>query len=190
MNDHYVVGKLIKGIVYTEKRLSVSEYDNCSFINCDFSSSDISNCTFIECKFEDCNLSNTLTKNTAFQEVIFLNCKIVGLKFNSCSHFLLSFSFKNCQLNLSSFYQLKIKTTQFNDCSLQEVDFTEADLTSSVFNNCDLNRAIFDQTNLEKVDFRTATNYDIDPENNQIKNAQFSRGDLIGLLKKYRIKID
>ncbi|MDC9722733.1 MAG: pentapeptide repeat-containing protein [Urechidicola sp.] len=182
--------EIFKGIDYTNTRLPIGEYDNCNFINCNFSSSDISNCTFIECKFEDCNLSNTLTKNTAYQEVGFLNCKMMGLKFNSCNNFLLAISFKNCQLNLSSFYQLKIKNTPFNNCNLQEVDLTEADLTGSEFNNCDLNRVIFDQTNLEKVDFRTAINYEIDPENNRIKNARFSSGDLIGLLKKYRIKID
>ena len=99
-------------------------------------------------------------------------------------------NFEGCFMNLSSFYQLKLKGKSFNNCSLQEVDFTEADLSGSLFYNCDLKRAIFDRTILLKSDLKSATNYSIDPENNRIKGAQFSKDGLIGLLEKYAIKID
>jgi uncharacterized protein YjbI with pentapeptide repeats len=98
--------------------------------------------------------------------------------------------FEDCQLNLSSFFKLKLKNTRFIKCSLHEVDFTEADLTSSVFENCDLQRTIFSNTILEKADFRTAFNYSIDPEVNRIKKAKFSLPGVLGLLSKYAIEID
>ena len=103
---------------------------------------------------------------------------------------IISLDFKDCQLNFSSFYKLKLKATQFLNCSLQEVDFTETELTNSVFDNCDLSRAIFEYSVLEKSDFRTAYNYSIDPETNRIDKAKFSTSGLSGLLEKYNIEIE
>ena len=115
---------------------------------------------------------------------------MIGVKFNECDPFLLQFSFKDCQLNFSSFYQLKIPNTKFNNCNLQEVDFTEAILISSVFDQCDFKRAIFDRTNLEKSDFRTAFNFNISPEDNRLKGAKFSKDNLFGLLSEYKIVVE
>jgi uncharacterized protein YjbI with pentapeptide repeats len=98
--------------------------------------------------------------------------------------------FENCVLKLAVFYKLKLKKTRFKNCNLQETEFTEADLTSASFDNCDLQRAIFQKTNLEKVDFRTSFNYSIDPEQNRITKARFSRLGVVGLLDKYRIEIE
>lgn len=73
---------------------------------------------------------------------------------------------------------------------MQETDFVECDLTDSVFDNCDLAHAMFDRTVLEKVDFRTAYNYSLDPETNRIKKAKFSVSGISGLLGKYGIEIE
>jgi len=70
------------------------------------------------------------------------------------------------------------------------VDFTECDLTGSIFENCDLTNATFDNTIIEKVDFRTAFNYSINPELNRIKKAKFSIQGISGLLSKYDIDIE
>ena len=72
---------------------------------------------------------------------------------------------------------------------MNEVDFTEADLTQAVFANCDLLGAVFEFTNLEKADFSTAINYNIHPEQNQIKKAKFSLPAITGLLQHLDIKI-
>jgi uncharacterized protein YjbI with pentapeptide repeats len=72
---------------------------------------------------------------------------------------------------------------------MQEVDFSDADLTQAIFDTFDLLNASFDQTNLEKVDFRTAYNYRIDPERNRLKKAIFSSNGVIGLLDKYDLII-
>jgi fluoroquinolone resistance protein len=115
---------------------------------------------------------------------------MLGLHFDSCNEFGLSFSFENCILNYSSFYKTKIKKTSFKNAQLQEVDFTECDLTESLFENCDLSRATFDNTVIEKADFRTSYNYSIDPEINRIKKAKFSIHGISGLLEKYDLIID
>jgi uncharacterized protein YjbI with pentapeptide repeats len=115
---------------------------------------------------------------------------MLGLRFDTCNEFGLSFSFDGCQLNLSSFFKTKIKKTVFKNSQLQETDFSQADLTSAMFDNCNLERATFDQTILEKSDLRTSYNYSLDPEINRIKKAKFSILGIAGLLDKYDIEIE
>ena len=80
--------------------------------------------------------------------------------------------------------------TKFDKCTLKETDFSEVNLTASVFSECDLTNAIFSNTILEKVDFRTANNFSIDPEYNKLKKAKFSSFNLEGLLYKYKLDIE
>jgi len=115
---------------------------------------------------------------------------MLGLQFDTCNEFGLSFSFDDCTLNHSSFYQRKLKKTIFKSSQLHEVDFTECDLTGAQFDNCDLLGAAFENTILKTADFRTSINYSINPDTNQIKKAKFSLPAVIGLLDKYDIKIE
>tara|TARA_B100000809_G_C14966638_1_gene469356 strand:+ start:178 stop:522 length:345 start_codon:yes stop_codon:yes gene_type:complete len=114
----------------------------------------------------------------------------LGVKFNECETFLLQFSFKDCQLNFSSFYQLKITNTNFINCNLEAVDFTETTAINCVFENADLKGAIFEKANLEKSDFRTAFNFNINPAINSLKKSKFSRNTIDGLLSNHKIIIE
>ncbi|MBC7552604.1 MAG: pentapeptide repeat-containing protein [Taibaiella sp.] len=96
---------------------------------------------------------------TAFKEVKFVDCKILGLRFDDCNGFGMSSGIDNCTLNHSSFYQVKLKKNIFKNTQLHEVDFTLCDITGSVFEHCDFTGATFDNTVIEKVDFRTSINY-------------------------------
>jgi len=166
------------------------EYDSCHFINCNFSSADLSNVIFTECVFENCNFSSVKISNTSFQQVTFISCKMLGLQFDECNKFGLSFRFSECVLNHSGFYQSNIKNTQFINCQLKQVDFTQADLTESVFDKCDLNSAIFEQTNLTSVNFQSADNFSIDPTKNNIRKAKFSSTNIRGLLDCFDIHVE
>ncbi len=108
-------------------------------------------------------------KSAALRDSRFLNCKLLGVRFDECNEFLFSAHFENCMLKFASFHKLKLKQTHFQTCNLQEADFSETDLTGSIFETCDLQRTLFDHTNLGKVDFRSSFNYSIDPEKNRIK---------------------
>lgn len=175
---------------YTEHKLPQGEYDNCYFKNCDFSNSDLSHCSFLECKFENCNLSNVKLHQTALKDIQFTKSKMLGVDFSICNDFLLSVQFSECQLNFCSFYQLDLKNSSFEICELQEVDFMGANLNEISFTHCNLLQAQFENSNLESTDFRTATNYIIDLDQNQIRQAKFSQNGLNGLLAKYDIHIE
>lgn len=190
MTDNYFVDKTYHGVDFTEEKLQKGEYDTCRFVHCNFEGIHASNIQFVGCEFVECNFSNTIVKNTAFKEVQFLRCKMIGVKFNECDPFLLQMNFKECQLNFSSFYQLKLPKATFSRCSLQEVDFTQSDFISAVFDNCDLKHAIFEKTNLEKTNFITSEGFTIDPEKNRIVGAKFSKDNVVGLLMKYGVEIE
>lgn len=189
MRKELIEDRTFKGENYTEKALPIAEYENCTFSNCHFLNSDLSDIKFSECLFEDCDMSTATLKGTAFRDVIFKGCKMLGLHFDDCNPFLLSFNFEGCTLNFSSFFQLKLKNIRFIDCKLEDVDFVETDLTNAVFKDCDLYKAVFDNTKLEGADFRTAVRFAIDPEANKIKKAKFSTHNIAGLLLKYNITI-
>jgi fluoroquinolone resistance protein len=167
-----------------------SEFENCTFNYCDLSNRDFTNTIFIECTFTDCNLSLVKLTNTTFRDVQFTGCKMLGLMFNDCSKFGISFKFNSCTLNHSSFYQTKINKIIFENCQLHEADFTSSNATGALFKDCDLLNAKFENTILEKADFRNAVNYSINPELNKIKQAKFSLAGITGLLHKYNIIIE
>jgi len=165
------------------------DFENCVFTDSHFQGADLSRLTFSECQFVNCNFSSLTVVQTAFRDVQFVNCKVVGVRFDHCNPFLLSVSFESCQLNLSSFRGLEMGKTHFKECRLLEVDFVESDLRESVFESCDFAGATFGKTRLEKADFSTSYNFSINPEQNKIKGAKFSRLTLAGLLDKYEIEV-
>lgn len=173
---------------FAKERLEIGEYENCVFSNCRFSN--LSFFVFINCGFLNCELSNVKLNSTVFRDVKFTKCKLMGVQFSNCNELLLSMELDGSQLNLASFYKLKLRKMMFTKCELIESDFTGADLSGSVFTECDFNKAIFENTNLSSCDFSTALNYSIDPEKNKITKAKFSILGLRGLLSKYDIIIE
>lgn len=184
------IHKTFEKVIYIDKKINNREFDGCIFKNCDFSNSDFSYNTFIDCEFIDCNLSMIQLTGTSLKTANFINCKLLGIQFNTCDDFLFNVSFQDCVLDYSSFSNKKMQKTHFNSCSLKEVSFIGTNLTNSVFENCNLDNTIFNDTQLAGVDFRTAYNYKIDPEFNPMKKAKFSTQGIPGLLEKYDIKIE
>jgi len=116
--------KTIKGMDFSNGKLSNLEYDTEIFEDCNFSKADLSGVAFIDCTFKTCDMSLVKVNNTSFNNAKFIYCKLLGIDFIRCKDFLLSFSFNNCILDFASFYQKKIKKTLFNNCSIKEVDFS------------------------------------------------------------------
>ena len=178
-----------ENIDFTTTPLETGEYNGCSFVNCNLEGLHLSNINFIECEFVDCNLSNARVKNTMLQEIEFHNCKLMGIQFSECNPFLFALYLNQCNLNFSSFYSFSVKSIRFNNCSLEEVDFTEADAEGVVFSECVFSRAVFENTNLKKSDFRTSSNFIINPQNNLVMGAHFKREQLGSLLTSYKLNI-
>ncbi len=190
MGKHYAHNHRFELIKLQESPLEQGDYESCSFAQCDFSNASLFGFRFIDCVFEDCNFSLASLTDTAFREVKFLRCKMVGMQFESCQTFGLAMRFEYCKLDHASFTGLKLKQTHFLHSRLHEADFSEADLSGSVWEGSDLSGAVFDHTNLEKADFRGCEQIRLDPDSNRIKKARFSLSALPGLLVKYDLQIE
>jgi len=186
----YVEDNEFIGIDYTEDFLKTGNYENCIFENCNFSNNDLSESIFIDCEFDNCIFSMIKNENTSFRNCNFKNSKVLGVQFDECKTLMLSMEFDGCQLNYSSFYSLDLSGKTFNNCEMHEVDFGGCDLSKSIFLNCDLRGSNFENTKLYASDLRSAVNYSIDPEKNDIRKAKFSLIGISGLLEKYDIEIE
>ena len=190
MPHHFIEDQSFDHKDFSIKRLDVGDFEDCTFSYCNFSNVALSQCKFINCVFKECDLSNAMLNKTGFQEVAFLGCKLLGLRFDLCDPFGFAVHFKNCLMDHTSFYKVRLIKTHFTSCRMREADFTEADLRAARFENCDLLNAVFDQSILEKTDFTTAYDFTIDPESNKIKGAKFASSGLRGLLEKYGLEIE
>ncbi|MDP4636725.1 MAG: pentapeptide repeat-containing protein [Crocinitomicaceae bacterium] len=190
MAKNYVSDQEFKNENFTIDFLTNGEYDNCHFLNCNFASGDLSEIVFVDCSFENCDLSNAKLRNTSFQNAEFEECKLLGLRFEESNPFLFAIKCNTSVLNFSSFYKMSLKNTALSNCQLQDVDFTEADCSLCSFEGSDCLAANFFQTNLQGADFRSAINFSIDPTQNRVKKAKFSRNNLHGLLHSFSLVIE
>lgn len=175
---------------FTERPIRNWEFYKCRFDRCVFSNNDLSNTTFEDCTFDGCDFTMVTVKNTGFRNAVFTASKLLGINFSVCSKLMFSFKFEKCYLDYSIFFGRNMKKTHFVECSLKEADFSEADLSGCTFVNTDLTLTRFSNTNLEKADFRSASNFSIEPEFNKMKKAKFNLFQLEGLLHKYQLDID
>ena len=128
-------------------------------------------------------------RGTSLKQVHFENCKVLGIQFQECDDFLFEVDFNSCNIDYASFTNKKMQKAKFINSSVREVNFTSTDLTKATFDESNLQGAIFENTILKEADFSSAQNFTIDPENNMLKKAKFSKDSLEGLLSKYDIKI-
>jgi fluoroquinolone resistance protein len=186
----YYNKQLFEQVALPQKGSIETQFETCTFKNCDLTAVDFSGCDFIKCIFDGCNLSMVKFGHIGFDQVQFNNCKMVGVDFSNTKDFLFSVNFTNSILDYSAFMKKKNRKSHFNNCSLKGTDFSEADLTSAIFEHCDLSAAVFMRSNLTDANFVTAFNFTIDPEKNLLRKAKFSTDGLAGLLTNYGIVVD
>ena len=176
-------------LVYDEQEVNLKEFECCTFNHCDFSQCNFIGVVFIDCTFNDCLFSGAKINHVALRSVFFNRCKMEEVNFAMCDKLIFEVHFKECVLDFSKFYTLKIKGTTFLDCRIVAVDFMSTDLTEVVFDNCDLYRSEFAKANANKVNFKTSYNYTIDPTKTKLKKAVFSLNEVKGLLFKHELDI-
>lgn len=190
MSGDFIHDRTFEREDFSEALFPPGEYENCSFVGCGMMKADLSGVRFTDCVFKGCDMSLAVTENTIFNNARFADCKLLGVKFDSCDTFAFSVGFEGCIMDNCTFFKRKLAKTVFDKCRLREADFAGCDLSAARFPECDLARAQFADTDLRKADLRTAVNYTIDPTLNKVKKARFSLGGLPGLLESFGIEID
>lgn len=187
---NYFENKKIESQSWQDGKIVGNEYENCIFSNCDFSNAQLQSCNLIDCEFHNCNLSMAKLSDTIFNGVKFLNCKILGVKFDCCNDFIFDVFFSDSILDYCSFEKRKMSKTVFSNCSLKGTSFIEAKLKQATFDNCNLDEAVFLGANLQEADFTTSYNYTINLQENFVKKTRFGKDGLQGLLRNFDIIIE
>lgn len=179
-----------EGETFSSDSVRGAKYELCTFKNCKFTGVSFIETVFEECEFFGCDFTGAFLNELALRDVRFTECKMIGLNFEQVNPFGLKLYFDQTVLDYAIFYQVKLAGTQFLKSSLKGTDFAEAVLSKASFSNSNLDQAIFDRTDLSKADFRQALNYQINPGNNQMKGAKFSKEGVSGLLRQFGVVIE
>jgi len=169
-------------------KIAEAEFSGCTFLNCKFFKALFFDCRFENCTFKNCDLSSLSIKHTVFDEVLFVESKLMGIQWPEAG-VPLDVHFRGCFLNYSSFIGVNLKNAELAHCSLKEVDFTETNLSKANCRFSDFAGARFINTNLEYTDFSHASNYAIHPDGNKLRKTIFSLPEAMTLLNVYDIII-
>ncbi|MCB9170942.1 MAG: pentapeptide repeat-containing protein [Flavobacteriales bacterium] len=164
-------------------------FEHCTFERCDLSSADLGRSRFTECAFIGCDLSLMKLVGASLQQVVFRECKLMGVDFSVCSEMLFHITCVDCPMDHAVFEKRVMPGTRFTRCSLQGAVFEEADLQGGVFDDCDLADAVFAGTDLRRADLTTARDLRIDPRRNDLRNARFSVEGALSLLATFGVEV-
>ena len=144
---------------------------------------------FEDCEFHSCKFNNVNFTGAKLQNVSFMDCKFTGIDFSVLSKFLIEMHFKNCVLEICTFYKQKLTDLSFSNSVLKECDFDACDLQKVSFHETELSGTTFVNCDLRHADFRTANNYFFALEQNKVKGAKFSQPDVLSFLSPFGLKI-
>lgn len=168
-----------------------------TFLNCTFSDSDLMETDFngahlVECRFVGCELALSDFTDAVFQEVVFENCRLTGINFSLLQQGALGVhaKFRDCDLSFASFRGMDLTTCSFTGCVFNEAEFQRCNLTKVSFDDCDFSRCTFSANNLKEADLRTARNYVISAEGNQVRGMKVSLPEAVSLLSALGIDVD
>lgn len=172
---------------FTAQDMLGQEYEGMEFRNCVFAS--LRGVDLISCRFVNCDLSNIDVMNSGMQDVIFLDCKIIGVNFFEANDFGFSVDFIDSVVDFCGFENMKMNKSTFSGCRIHGTSFRGADLSKAKMNKCDLLSTEFSATNISGLDFTSCTNITMDLSLNKVKKTKFSPASLGGLLSHFDIII-
>lgn len=174
-----IAKKEFEEVTFTKEKFGSEDlrhkyFANCVFEQCDLSRADLSNTKFHDCVFKSCNFGLAKIDNSRWQNVRFIDSKLVGLDFTKCNTQLFSVLCTRSLLESCNFSGLNLSNCQFNEATLRNCHFSECNLQGVDFRKSSLKGTIFHKTDLRKCDFRESTGYHIDPTTNKVNGAKFS----------------
>lgn len=186
------VAEQFKGTDYSGRQLNNKAFYDCRFSDSSFRETSFTGCNFRDCTFVNCDLSLMTVGESSFAGVTFEKSKVIGVNWTAAhwSKFLTAapIDFHNCIIDYSTFIGLSLQGIKITHCRARDVDFSEADLSGADFSDTVLTASRFSQTNLTRANFAGASEYKIDVNANQIRNARFSLPEAVSLL--YSLDID
>ena len=176
------------GVVLKNERITLKEFNACTFTKCVFSETAFEKCEFRDCVFKKCSLSLVSLKDSLFFGTRFEDSQLIGINWTETSWaknkatLITPVDFFGCTLNYSTFIGLNLKKIKLTKCMAQDVSFEDANLTQANCTATDFTNSRFLHTNLTQADFTGATNYSIAANQNTLKKTKFSLPEAMSLL--------
>ena len=117
----------------------------------------------------------------------FINCKLLGAKFDECN--IKEILFSNSIGKYINFSFSKLKNVVIDECNFSEGIFQQAKLDKVIFNETDLSNSYFNKTNLNKIDFTTCDITCIDVEIENLYGVIVNTMQALGLTRLMKIVI-
>lgn len=189
--EHY--SQTFTNLDLSDQKIDSVTFEECSFSDCKFTETTFKNCHFIDCRFDRSNISNCHFGHSKFNDVEFLECKVIGIDWTRAAWpniaLFSPLKFYKCVLNDSTFWGLSLNELVVEECKAHDVDFRNGSFADANFKDTDFSNALFNETNLSGADFTEASNYQIDVNYNRIKGAKFSRYEAGSLLESLGIEL-
>lgn len=181
------------GLDLSKKEVCSKEFESCDFKKCNFNEAMLKKCKFVSCGFTECDLSVVKLGYSQFRDVVFDECKIIGVDWTRASWpgsaLSVSLKFHKCIVDDSSFFGLRLEEMVMEGCRARDVDFREGNFSRADFTHTDFANSLFGKTDLTGADFTGAANYNIDFYANTIRKARFSRYEAVRLLESVDIEL-
>lgn len=180
-----IFDKEIKKETYIEKNIIQSYFENYKFIEVNFI-----DCIFEDIIFENSTINLTKFNGCKFDNVKFKNCEIIGVNFSELSKFILDFSLEGTLIKYCTFIKLDLKKLKFIRNIIEETSFEECNMKEIIMENNKFKEVYFKNCDMRKGNFKDCSNLQVNPLNNNLKNAIFSLDSGILILKELGIKIE
>ena len=118
MTSDFIYDKEYKNNIFSSYEIQFKEFENCTFINCDFTQAGFSGTIFIDCTFYECNFKDAKIGHVGFRNAIFNQCNFTAVNFAMTDQVIHEFHFNTCLLDYAQFYALKLRKISFTNCSM------------------------------------------------------------------------
>ncbi|PMH41392.1 hypothetical protein BCU68_15645 [Vibrio sp. 10N.286.49.B3] len=179
--------------ILSNTRLLSADFEECEFNDCDFSQLELSDCKFLNCQFNRCNFSLATFPNSRLFELVFIECKLVGIDWTRAYwanfHNDFELTFKRCILTDASFFGLTLNHLTLIECKLHDVDFREGDFSHSTLTFNDFTNSVFMRTNLHAADLSESHHFSLNVLDNNVTKAKINRFEALHLLESLGVEL-
>lgn len=152
-----------------------AEFQECTFVGCDFSEARFQAVRFIDCTFERCDLSMLKPIDCTVGGSQYVDCRMLGIDWTLAVWPRVPLhepnAFVRCDLSMSTFADLMLGAVRFEECRLREVTYRDANLAGAVFDRSDCAGADFLGADLSGASFRGVVGLWLDPRSVRLEGA-------------------
>lgn len=191
-----VDGLMAEGETFTDEKwgsIVGAEFQDCTFVGCDFSGARWRSVRFIGCTFHRCDVSLVKPTDCTIGDSRFEDCRMLGVDWTLAVWPRVPLhepnTFVRCDLSMSTFTDLVLGATRFEECRLREVSYRNAKLGEAVFDGSDCSGTDFLGADLSGAGLRRVADLHLDPLSTRLKGAIVDAATGVSILESLGINL-